>query len=118
MNIVGMTATLTRDPVLEHHGGTTVCEMRVAERNGGGDPLFITVTAFGDEAEKCNTYLRKGRHVAITGRLRYREWEASGGGKRSEHSIAAGRVEFLPGGPRAEERGAEAGQPAATASAA
>lgn len=103
MNTVAMTATLTRDPVLERHGEKTVCEMRVAERKSGGGPLFITVAAFGAEAEKCNTYLRKGRHVAISGRLRYREWEASGGGTRSEHSIAASRIEFLPGGPPPEE---------------
>jgi single-strand DNA-binding protein len=103
MNIVAMTATLTRDPVLERHGAEAICELRVAERKPGGDPLFITVAAFGAEAEKCGAYLRQGRHVAISGRLRYREWQASGGGKRSEHSIAAGRIEFLPGGPRADE---------------
>jgi single-strand DNA-binding protein len=108
MNIVAMTATLTRDPVLERHGKETVCEMRVAERNAGGDPVFISVAAFDAEAENCAAYLRKGRHVAISGRLRYREWEARGGGRRSAHSIAATRVEFLPGGPRAEEALAEA----------
>ncbi|HWC09163.1 MAG TPA: single-stranded DNA-binding protein, partial [Solirubrobacterales bacterium] len=104
MNIVAMTATLTRDPVLKQHGGEAVCEMRVAERKPGGDPLFITVAAFESEAEKCHTYLRMGRHVAISGRLRYREWEAKDGGRRSEHSIAASRVEFLPGGTRADEK--------------
>ena len=113
MNIVAMTATLTRDPVLERHGEELVCELRVAERNGGGDPLFITVAAFAAEAEKCANYLRKGRHVAISGRLRYREWEARGAGKRSEHSIAASRIEFLPGGPRAEELEAAAEEPPA-----
>lgn len=113
MNTVAMTATLTRDPVLERHGEETVCEMRVAERKPGGDPLFITVAAFGSEAEKCNTYLHKGRHVAISGRLRYREWEAGGGGTRSEHSIAARRIEFLPGGSRAKEEGAEVEEPLA-----
>ena len=111
MNIVAMTATLTRDPVLERHGEETVCEMRVAKRKGGGDPVFITVAAFGPEAERCNTYLHKGRHVAISGRLRYREWDAKGGGKRSEHSIAAGRVEFLPGGSRSEEGEEKAEEP-------
>lgn len=103
MNIVAMTATLTRDPVLERYGEKTVCEMRVAERMPGGDRLFITVAAFGPEAEKCAAYLCKGRHVAISGRLRYSEWEASGGGKRSEHSLAASRIEFLPGGSRPEQ---------------
>jgi len=115
MNIVAMTATLTRDPVLEQHGKETVCEMRVAERKPGGDPLFITVAAFGSEAEKCATYLRKGRHVAISGRLRYREWQASGGGTRSEHSLAACRIEFLPGGSRAEDEAAEVEEPLAAA---
>ncbi len=115
MNIVAMTATLTRDPVLERHGEELVCEMRVAERNGGGDPLYITVAAFAAEAEKCANYLRKGRHVAISGRLRYREWEARGAGKRSEHSIAASRIEFLPGGPRAEEQEAANEEPPAAA---
>ncbi|HET7445384.1 MAG TPA: single-stranded DNA-binding protein [Solirubrobacterales bacterium] len=113
MNIIAMTATLTRDPVLEHHGEQTVCEMRVAERKPGGDPLYITIAAFGPEAERCAAYLSKGRQVAISGRLRYREWDAAGGGKRSEHSVAASRIEFLPGGPRAEKDAAEAEEPLA-----
>jgi len=103
MNIVAMTANLTRDPVLEQRGGQTVCDLRVAERKGAGDPLYITVTVFDEEAERCATYLRKGRLVAITGRLRYREWQAKDASKRSEHTIAASWVEFLPGGPRSEE---------------
>ena len=48
-------------------------------------------------------FLFKGRQVAVSGRLRYREWEAKGGGRRSEHTIAADRVEFLSGGKRREE---------------
>jgi single-strand DNA-binding protein len=113
MNIVAMTATLTRDPVLEHHGEQTICEMRVAERRPVGDPLYITVAAFGAEAEKCATYLSQGRHVAISGRLRYREWQAKGGGTRSEHSVAASRIEFLPGGSRPEEDGTGVEEPVA-----
>lgn len=113
MNTIAMTATLTRDPVLERHGEQAVCEMRVAERRPGRDRLFITVATFGAEAEKCATYLHKGRHVAFSGRLRYREWEAAGGGKRSEYSIAASRIEFLPGGSRAEEEETEVEAPLA-----
>jgi single-strand DNA-binding protein len=113
MIIVAMTATLTRDPIIERHGEETVCEMRVAERNTGGERLFITVAAFGPEAKKCAAYLCKGRHVAISGRLRYREWKARDGHKRSEHSIAASRVEFLPGGPRPAEDEPAAREPLA-----
>jgi len=112
MNIVAMTANLTRDPVLEQRGGQTVCDLRVAERKGAGDPLYITVTVFDEEAERCATYLRKGRLVAITGRLRYREWQGKDG-KRSEHTIAASWVEFLPGGSRSDEEPAPIAEPLA-----
>ncbi len=36
--------------------------------------------------------------VAVSGQLRFREWEGEEGEKRSEHTIAADRVDFLPGG--------------------
>ena len=61
-------------------------------------PLYINVAAFGRQAETCERYLSKGRQVAVAGQLRFREWETDGGGKRSEHSIAADRVDFLAGG--------------------
>ena len=80
-------------------GDAKVCAMRVAESNGRkGSPLFINVSAFGRQAETCDKYLVKGRQVAVSGQLRFREWETDGGGKRSEHTIAADRVDFLPGG--------------------
>lgn len=115
MITIAMTATLTRDPEVKQHGEETVCEMRVAERNGGPKPVFITVAAFGEEAERCAEHLRKGHHVALSGRLRFREWEAKSGGKRAEHSIAAGRIEFLPGGRRTEVKDAPRKAPAVTA---
>lgn len=103
MNSVTLIGTLTRDPELRNGGETKVCSMRLAESNGRKDSaLFISVAAFGRQAETCQEYLFKGRQVAVTGQLRFREWEAEGGGKRSEHSIAADRVDFLPGGKRRE----------------
>ena len=67
------------------------------KHNGRSEPLFINVAAFGRQAETCQRYLSKGRQVAVSGRLRFREWEDEGGVKRSEHSIAADRVDFLSG---------------------
>ena len=104
MTLIG---TLTKDPEIRNGGETKVCAMRLAESNGSKDsPLFINVSAFGRQAESCERYLAKGRHVAISGRLRLREWKTDEGGKRSEYSIAADRVDFLPGGkaPRARRR--------------
>lgn len=101
MNTVMLIGTLTRDPEMRNGGETKVCAMRLAESNGSKDSsLFINVAAFGRQAETCDKYLSKGRLVAVTGKLRLREWEAEDGTKRSEHSIAADRVDFLPGGKR------------------
>jgi single-stranded DNA-binding protein len=52
--------------------------------------MFIGVATFGAEADACAKYLAKGRAVAVTGRLVYREWEDNGSG-RSRHHIV-GRV--------------------------
>ncbi len=107
MNTVTLIGNLTRDPEMRGNGENRVCRMRLADSNGfKDDPLYIDVAAFGRQAETCQRYLSKGRAVAISGRLRFREWEAEGGGKRSAHSIAADRVDFLSS-PRKE--GSEAG---------
>ena len=100
MNTVTLIGTLTRDPELKD-GQTKVCRMRLAESNGSkksDNPLFIDVAAFGRQAETCQQYLAKGRQVAVSGRLRFREWEEEGGGKRSAHSVVADRVQFLGAG--------------------
>jgi single-strand DNA-binding protein len=97
MNTVTLIGTLTKDPEIRSGSGDAkVCSMRIAESNGRKGPsLFINVSAFGRQAETCGKYLSKGRQVAISGQLRFREWEPEGGGKRSEHTIAADRVDFL-----------------------
>lgn len=106
MSTVMMNGTLTRDPEMRNGGETKVCSMRLVELNGRKkSPLYINVSAFGRQAETCKKYLAKGRHVAVSGQLRFREWEDDEGAKRSEHSIAADRVDFLPGGKRRDSEG-------------
>jgi single-strand DNA-binding protein len=108
MNSVTLIGRLTRDPQMKKRGQTKVCGMRLAESNGKeGPPLFIDVAAFGRQAEACKRYLEKGRQVAVTGQLRFREWEDEAGAKRSEHTIAADRVDFLSGGQRRSPEEAE-----------
>jgi single-strand DNA-binding protein len=96
MNSVTLIGALTKDPEMKDGGDTKVCSLRVAEGSGRKEPLYINVSAFGRQAETCKEYLVKGRQVAVSGQLRFREWETDQG-KRSEHSIAADRVDFLPG---------------------
>lgn len=101
VNTVTLIGALTRDPEMRKRGETKVCDMRVAESNGRKEsPLYINVSTFGRQAEVCKEYLGKGRQVAVVGQLRFREWENDEGQKRSEHTIAADRVDFLPGGKR------------------
>jgi len=112
MNTVTLIGTLTKDPELKNgNGETQVCRMRVAESNGRkSSPLFINVSAFGRQAETCGRYLAKGRQVAVSGQLRFREWEGDAG-KRSEHTIAADRVDFLGSKKDAEgQRGERSGE--------
>ena len=54
--------------------------------------MYIDVATFGAQADACAKYLTKGRAVAVTGRLVYREWDDNGT-RRSRHHIV-GRVQF------------------------
>lgn len=97
VNHVSLTGNLTRDPQLRSMGESDrkVCDLRVAVSNGPDrDATYVDVATFDKQAEACAKYLAKGRQVAVSGRLLYREWEAEDGSKRSRHSVL-GRVEFL-----------------------
>jgi single-strand DNA-binding protein len=117
MNTVTLIGNLTKDPEMAGGGETKVCRMRLAESAGAGsEPLYIDVAAFGRQAETCQRYLRKGRAVAVSGRLRFRQWQGRDGTRRSAHSIAADRVDFLSGaGKERSESGAQEGDPAVEA---
>jgi single-strand DNA-binding protein len=95
VNSVALVGNLTSDPELRSlPDGRSVCDMRLAVNDQPDQPpLFIDVATFGASAEACAKYLGKGRAIAVTGRLVYREWEAQDGSKRSKHSVI-GRVRF------------------------
>jgi single-strand DNA-binding protein len=106
INRVIITGNLTRDPELRSTGGgTSVCSLRIAcngrRRNSEGvwedAPNYFDVTVFGAQGENCEKFLRKGRPVAIDGRLRWREWTTNEGQKRSAVDIIAETVQFLGG---------------------
>ena len=110
INTVALTGNLTRDPELKQFGETTVCKLRLAvnertKENGEwtSKPMYFDVDAFGRTADACAQYLLKGSHIAITGRLKWREWE-SDAGKRQAVSIVASEVEF-PSKKEAEQGG-------------
>jgi single-strand DNA-binding protein len=95
INNVTLAGHLTSDPVLRSlPDGRSVCDMRLAVNDQRDQPpLYIDVASFGPSADACAKYLAKGRAIAVTGRLVYREWEADDGTKRSKHQVI-GRVHF------------------------
>lgn len=104
INRVVLIGNLTRDPELRSlPSGSSVCNFRVAcnstRRDAEGDfqekPNFFDVSVFGERAENVSRYTRKGRRVAIDGRLDWREWETSDGQKRQTVSVIADTVMFL-----------------------
>jgi single-strand DNA-binding protein len=106
INRVVLTGNLTRDPELLSTGsGLSVCKLGIAvntrrKNNSTGDweekPNFFRVTVFGRQAESCHSYLKKGRPVAIDGRLEWSQYERDGQ-KRESIDIIADSVQFLGG---------------------
>jgi single-strand DNA-binding protein len=100
-----LTGNLTADPdVRSTPSGTTVCKLRLAtntRRKDGASgeyvakPNYFDITVWGAQGENCARYLRKGRAVAIDGRLEWRQWETDNGHKRQAVEIIADSVQFL-----------------------
>lgn len=110
-NKVFMVGNLTQDPQLRYTPqGTAVATLRIAvnttfkDRAGEAkkETCFINVVVWAQMAEVCNQYLQKGRAVLVEGRLQSRTWQNSEGKNRSTIEVRAGRVQFLPQGPRAQ----------------
>ena len=96
MNSVSLIGRLTRDPERRviPNKGTEVSVMRLAVERPGEGADYVTVTAFGKLAQSCNGYLKKGRQVALQGRLSHSEWVKDG--QRHERlEVVAAAVTFL-----------------------
>ncbi len=108
INRVIVTGNLTRDPDLRSVSstGNSVCSLRLAcngrrKNSESGQwedqPNYFDVTVWGAQGENCAKFLRKGRPVAIDGRLQWREWTDKEGNKRQSVDIIAESVQFLGG---------------------
>ena len=105
INRVVLLGNLTRDPELRSlPSGTNIARLRVAcntrRRNpdtGEWDdkPNFFDVSVFGPSADACDSFLEKGRPIAVDGRLEWREWETADGQRRQAVEIIADSVQFL-----------------------
>ena len=102
MNIVLLTGNLTGDPEgRTTQSGINCSQFRIAvqrnRKNASGtyDTDFFNVTAWRKTADFCNSFLKKGRKVAVAGTLQTRSYDAQDGSKRTVFEIVADTVEAL-----------------------
>lgn len=106
MNSVELIGRLTRDPEVRYTSGsqTAVATFTIAidrpQRQDGGEKQadFPRITVFGRQAETCEKYLKKGRMVAIQGRLQTGSYQNKNGDTVYTTDVVANRVEFIDWG--------------------
>lgn len=102
MNSVSLVGNLTRDPEYRE-SGQGVCKFSIAVEDGYGETKIVSypsIVVFGKQAKSCYEYLKKGRKVAIQGRIQTGSYEREGR-KIYTTDVIASRVEFLS---KAEEK--------------
>ncbi len=106
MNSVELIGRLTRDPDVRYTSGsqTAVATFTIAidrpQRQDGGEKQtdFPRITVFGKQAETCEKYLKKGRMVAIQGRIQTGSYQNKNGDTVYTTDVVANRVEFIDWG--------------------
>lgn len=103
-NKVILMGNLARDPEVRYTTSNqaiakiTVAVNRISKnRNGEVQEQvdFIPVVVFGNQAENCERYLRKGSAVLVEGRMQVRSYETSGGERRWVTEVVAQLVNFV-----------------------
>jgi len=104
-NKVILGGNLTRDPQLSYTPNQkAVVEFGLAinrkwKREGQehNDVCFVDCVAFGKTGENINQYLGKGDPLFIEGELKFDQWTAQDGTKRSKHKVAVQSFQFIGG---------------------
>ncbi len=111
-NKVFLIGNMVRDPELRYTpSGIPVARFAIAvnrikkkgsdRAEGGQDVDFINIVAWRRLAEVCGEFLKKGRPVAIEGRLQIRTYTGRDGQKRTMSEVIADNMQML--GRRPEE---------------
>lgn len=112
MNSVVLIGRLTRNPELKYlQTGMAVTKFNLAvdkglskdkkqemESQGKHTADFINISAWGKIAENCANYLKKGRLVAIQGRIQSGSYRNDEGRTIYTTDVVANNVEFLEWG--------------------
>ena len=105
INKVFITGNLTRDPELRETAsgfqvlnfGVAVNDRRKNQQTQQWEDYtnFVDCTMFGNRAASVSRFLGKGSKVAIEGKLRWSQWEAQDGSKRSKLEVIVDELEFM-----------------------
>jgi len=68
---------------------------RGSKKNGTETTDFINCVAFNNLAKICGEYLKKGKLVAVEGRLQIRSYEAKDGQKKSSTEVVVDDMQML-----------------------
>ena len=112
LNQVVLIGRLTRDPELRYTpSGVPVAHFSLAvsrpftTKEGQRETDFIDLKAWRKLAETCASHLKKGRLIAVEGRLEVRSFDGQDGQRRRIYEVVADDVRFL------DRPGTSAGQP-------
>lgn len=104
LNKVFLMGRLTRDPEVRFTPqGIPVAELGVAVNRTWRDPngetheetCFVDITAWRNQAQTIEKYLRKGSPIFVEGRLQFSSWENKDGEKRSKLRVQMENFQFL-----------------------
>lgn len=115
-NKVVLVGNLTRDIELRYAqsgsaiANTAIATSRKFTQNGERkeEVCFIDITFFGRSAEVANQYLRRGSKILVEGRLKFDQWVAQDGSKRSKHSVIVETMQMMDSKADAANDGSQA----------
>lgn len=103
LNRVFLIGRLTRDPELRQTNGGAVCKFSIANNRTyttkagerREEVSFLNCVAWSRLAEIINQYCRRGKQVAVEGRITQRSWENQEGKKQSSVEIVVDQLQML-----------------------
>ncbi|MBA4389239.1 MAG: single-stranded DNA-binding protein [Verrucomicrobia bacterium] len=105
LNKVMLIGNLTKDPEVRFTpSGKAVGDLRMAvnrrfktaDGETKDETCYVSVVVWGNTAQNCQQYLRKGSSLFVEGRLQYEEWEKEGQ-KFNRMRVVAEYVQFVGG---------------------
>lgn len=103
LNKAIIAGNLTRDPELKAlPSGGKVCSFSLATNRSWKDKdgakqesvEYHNIVVFGNSAENCSIYLKKGQKALVEGRIQTRSWDGEDGSKKYRTEIIADNVQF------------------------